>query len=46
MAFDITGQLNLRLASGAVRNIATEINSGLRGVGATTVPVKTDLAAI
>lgn len=46
MAFDITGQLNLRLSSGAVRNIATEINSGLRGLGATTLPVKTDLAAI
>ena len=48
MAFDITGQLNLRLASGAVRQIANEINSGLRasGVGAVNVPVRADVNAI
>jgi TP901 family phage tail tape measure protein len=48
MAFDITGQLNLRLASGAIRNIASEINSGLRssGVGAVNIPVKADTASI
>jgi hypothetical protein len=48
MAFDITGQLNLRLASGAVRQIANEINSGLRasGVGAVNVPVRADTNAI
>jgi TP901 family phage tail tape measure protein len=48
MAFDITGQLNLRLASGAVRNIANEINSGLRssGVGAVNIPIKADTAAL
>jgi TP901 family phage tail tape measure protein len=48
MAFDITGQLNLRLASGAVRRIAGEINSGLRssGVGAINVPVRADVNSI
>ena len=48
MAFNITGQLNLRLASGAVRNISTQINSGLRGAGAggVNVPVRADLSTI
>jgi TP901 family phage tail tape measure protein len=48
MAFNITGQLNLRLASGAVRNISTQINSGLRGAatGGVNVPVRADLSTI
>lgn len=48
MAFDITGQLNLRLASGAVRNIANEINSQLRGTGVSgvNVPVRVDLNSL
>lgn len=48
MAFDITGQLNLRLASGAIRNVAGEINAGLRssGIGAINIPVKVDTAAL
>jgi TP901 family phage tail tape measure protein len=44
MAFDITGQLNLRLASGAIRNIANEINTGLRGTTrGVSVPVRADM---
>ncbi len=48
MAFDITGQLNLRLASGAIRNIANEINSGLRStnVSGVNVPVRADMATL
>ena len=48
MAFDITGQLNLRLASGAIRNIANEINSGLKSAGATgvTIPIRADTSSI
>ncbi len=48
MAFDITGQLNLRLASGAIRNIANEINTNLRSasISGMNVPVRADMATL
>ena len=48
MAFNITGQLNLQLASGAIGRISSQINSGLRGSAMTgvNVPVRADTAGI
>ena len=48
MAFNITGQLNLQLASGAIGRISSQINAGLRGSAMTgvNVPVRADTAGI
>jgi TP901 family phage tail tape measure protein len=48
MAFNITGLLNLQLASGAIGRISSQINSSLRGsaISGISVPVQANTAGI